>query len=62
MSDITQGHKAEWLDRAWISFTMFNEIVADHPAAELLKEETEAVSKALWDYYQAVGKKVFEEM
>lgn len=49
------GHIHELTDRSHCLNTMFEELIATHPAATLIPKEIEAVRIAVNDMYQAIG-------
>lgn len=49
------GHKHELTDRVHCMNTMFEELIATHPAAVLVTEEVEAVRLAINELYQKIG-------
>lgn len=55
METVTEWHKHELLDRAHTLELMFNELLAEHPAAALLPAEIEQASEALHRLYQRAG-------
>jgi hypothetical protein len=55
MEEITEWHKHEMLDRLHCLHHMFEELIAEHPAASLLPIELNMLSEALGAAYQAAG-------
>lgn len=57
-------HWHEALDRAMLAFEFFNERVERHPAVQAtqdLKRQAEAISRQMFQLYQALGEKTSEK-
>ena len=57
---ITEFHKYELLDRIHCVAHMFDELIYDHPAADLIRDKIVAASDTLHAAYQAAGVMRFE--
>lgn len=56
MKTLNEFHKHELLDRIDCFNRMFEELIANHPAAQLVKTEIDNVALELSGLYQAAGR------
>ena len=62
MSDeIDKYHLHELMDRLHCMDIMFSELICNHPAADLMRDEMNKLSEALADAYQRSGELNFED-
>ena len=61
--EINDGHYIELTDRCHVMASMFYDHIVEHPLAiedEEIKRAAEHISEALYDFYQIVANKMFD--
>lgn len=62
-AEINEGHYLELTDRCHVMASMFYDHIVEHPLAiedEEIKRAAEHISEALYEFYQIVANKMFE--